>query len=75
MLRISRISICLSFILSFSTLLSAQEPGDVVGSKLSPVITAATGGEKVRFGSPAAGIAQIRVQIMSATGDALFDSA
>ena len=75
MFRISRVSICLSFILSFSTLLPAQEPRDVDGPKLSPVITAATGGEKVRFGSPAAGIAQIRVQIMSATGDVLFDSA
>src|ERR1700730_14408012 len=54
-------------ILSFATLLSAQDQ--------TPVITASTAGEKVvRFGSPAAGVAQIRVQILSASGDPLFDS-
>jgi hypothetical protein len=76
MFSISRSSICLLCILSFSTFLSAQEQRGVDGARLSPVITAATAGEKVvRFGSLAAGVAQIRVQITSATGDPLFDSA
>jgi hypothetical protein len=76
MIRISRFSICLLFILSISTLLSAQEERGAVGPKLSPVITASTTGEKVvRFGSPAAGLAQIRVQIVSASGALIFDSA
>jgi hypothetical protein len=74
MFKMCRFSICLLSIFSFSTLLSAQEQRDVDGPSMSPVITAATAGEKVRFSS-AASVAQIRVQILSAIGDSLFDSA
>lgn len=61
------------FILSVSTLLSAQEERGVDAARSSPVITAATAGEKLRFSSPV-GVAQIQVQIISAAGDPRFDS-
>src|SRR5438105_2201182 len=53
------------FIVCLTTSLSAQEQRS---------ITAAAAGEKVRF-SAAAGVAQMRVQIVSSNGEAVFDSA
>ena len=65
-----RLSICTLLVLSFSTILIAKEQRD-----LSPVITASAAGERVvRVGSPAAGVAQVRLQIFSAGSDPLFDS-
>ena len=71
----SRLAICLSFLFCVSATLSAQDPKIFDGPKLSPVISAATPGDRVRFSSPSAGIAQMRVRIVYASGDVLFDSA
>ena len=70
----ARLSICLSFVLCFSTVLTAQEQRGDAGPRSSPVITAAAAGQIVRFSSPAGGT-QIRVQIVSSSGESLFDSA
>jgi hypothetical protein len=68
-----RSAILLTFTLSFSTTLSAQDQTSPILQKSAPVITAATALGKVRFSSPD-GVAQIRVQILSASGGTLFDS-
>lgn len=65
------ISLLLIFFAS-NTLADRQET--VTGGWRSPLITAAAVDEKVRFSAPG-GIAQIRVQILSLSGDSLFDSA
>ncbi len=70
----SRIAIALLFLFSFSTSLTAGQQADAVGPRPSPVITATTAGENLRFIAPAS-VCQIRVQILSPTGEALFDSA
>src|ERR1700730_10452440 len=57
-----RLLICL-FVVCLTPSLSAQPP----------VITAAAAGEKVRFSAPA-GVAQIRIQIVSSSGESVFDS-
>src|SRR6266705_927235 len=56
-----RLLICLSLVFAVSTSLSAQ-------------VTAAAAGENVRF-SAGADVAQIRLQIVAPSGEALFDSA
>jgi hypothetical protein len=62
-------------ILCLSTTLVAQDDTRVaLQQKSLPVITAAAAEGKFRFSSPA-GAAQIRVQIASASGETLFDSA
>ena len=71
----SRLAITLLAAFSFSSsTLSARESAGAFDERLSPVITAAKTGEKVRFQSTAS-VCQIRVQIFSAAGNALFDSA
>lgn len=69
----ARVATLLLCVLCFSTPLAAQEEtrGDL--QKSSPVITAAIAGGKFRFSSPT-GSAQIRVKIVSAGGQSLFDS-
>jgi hypothetical protein len=69
----SRSALLVLCVLCFSTSLSAQDEARVA-PKSSPVITAATAGGKFRFSSPA-GVAQIRVRIISASGETQFDSA
>jgi hypothetical protein len=61
-------------VLCFSTTLSAQDETRIALQKSSPVITAAAADGKFRFSSPA-GVAHIRVQILSASADTVFDSA
>src|SRR5438045_1604163 len=56
-----RLLICLSLVFAVSTSLSAE-------------ISAAAAGEKVRF-SAGADVAQIRLQIVASSGEAVFDSA
>jgi hypothetical protein len=68
--RSAILSLCF---LWFVPSLSAQDETRVAMQRLSPVITAATAGGQFRFSSPA-GVAQIRVQIISANGEAQFDS-
>ena len=60
----TRLALCL--LLIASTVLADRQDR-------SPVVTAAAAGEKVRFSSPGP-VAQIRVQILSMTGETLFDS-
>lgn len=73
-MSVGRASILLVTFLFLSTGLPAQEQRtNLAGPKPSPVITAATTGPKVRFGSVGS-VCQIRVLIIPATGDALFDS-
>ncbi|MEO8035346.1 MAG: hypothetical protein ABI837_13000, partial [Acidobacteriota bacterium] len=61
----SRLPICLLVLFCFSTILFAQDQKSIAGPKASPVITATTAGERVRFVSSAS-VCQIRVQILSA---------
>jgi hypothetical protein len=61
-------------LLCFSTLAAQDDTRIALQQKSSPVITAAAAEGKFRFSSPA-GAAQMRVQIASANGDTLFDSA
>ncbi len=69
----TRLAICLLLIFFASTTLADRQEAVAAGWR-SPLITAAAVDEKVRFSSPG-GIAQIRVQILSTSGDSLFDSA
>jgi len=72
---VARASMCLLSLFVVSAALPAQETqGSLAAAQPSPVITAAAAGQKVRFGSPAT-VCQIRVSILSAAGDTLFDSA
>ncbi len=68
-----RAAIYVAFLSCFSVIVFAQDPTEVDGPKSSPVITAAVAGETVRFTSPAGSI-QMRVQILSESGDPVFDS-
>jgi len=70
----SRPAMLLLLVLSFSTTLSAQDETSPVLQRSSPVITAAIADGKFRFSAPA-GVAHIRLQIVSPGGETLFDSA
>ena len=70
----ARVATLLLCVLWFSPSLSAQDETRGALQKSSPVITAATAGGKFRFSSPA-GAARIRVNIVSASGETVFDSA
>jgi hypothetical protein len=69
----SRVTAFLLLIFALSSILIAREQ-TATGIRTSPVTIAADEGEKVRFASPGP-TAQIRVQVLSANGDAIFDSA
>jgi hypothetical protein len=60
-------------ILGLAVTLAAQEPASTVILRSSPVITAASTGDKVRFSAPG-NVCQIRVQVVSVSGDLLFES-
>ncbi len=66
--------VCLCSIVVLASTAFAQDPASATAlAKVPPVITAAAAGENVRFSS-AAEICQIRLQIFSAGGAAIFDS-
>jgi hypothetical protein len=68
MFRARRVFVCFSVILPLSISLYAEAP-----RRSAPIAAAATG-EKIRFASTA-DVTQIRVQILSVTGETRFDSA